>query len=171
MAKQQPASSDSSGQCVLCRNTSFRYSRAANVGKQKRCIIDRFTSTSSLPDTACIYQACIMQVKHNIKNEHFHPRWLPKQNKTEQNKAAVLNTAKTLFTGTLTSSVMRKWQKLVFTVESNCAQVPLCQSHYNDMYTKAHTSNPCDSCRMKPRKGELFGRHCPAPDNLPKYHQ
>ena len=25
-----------------------------------------------------------MQVKHNIKNEHFHPRWLPKQNKTEQ---------------------------------------------------------------------------------------
>ena len=59
------------------------YSRAANVGKQKRCIIDRFTSTS-LPDTACIYQACIMQVKHNIKNEHFHPRWLPKQIKTEQ---------------------------------------------------------------------------------------
>ena len=83
MAKQQPASSDSSGPCVLCRNTSFRYSRAANVGKQKRCIIDRFTSTS-LPDTACIYKACIMQVKHNIKNEHFHPRWLPKQNKTEQ---------------------------------------------------------------------------------------
>ena len=91
------------------------------------------------------------------------------QNKTKQNKAAVLNTAKTLFTGTLTSSVMRKWQKLVFTVESNCAQVPLCQSHYNDMYTKTHTSNPCDSCRMKPRKGELFGRHCPAPDKINAY--
>ena len=64
---------------------------------------------------------------------------------------------------------MRKWQKLVFKVESNCAPVPLCQSHYNDMYTKTHTSNPCDSCRMKPSKGELFGRHCPAPDKINAY--
>ena len=172
MAKQQPGSSNSSGPCVLCRNASFRYVHATNVGKQERGIIDRFTSTS-LPDTECICQACIMQVKRNIKNEHFHRRWLPKQNKTVQSccieycKNPVYRNTN-LVSHEEVAEVLHL-RVIVFTVEDNCTQVPLCQSHYNDMYTKTHTSNPCDSCRMKPRKGELFGRHCPAPDKINAY--
>ena len=44
-----------------------------------------------------------------------------------------------------------------------------CHTHYLDMYYRTQQSNPCDSCKAKPRKGEQFGRHCPSPDIINGY--
>lgn len=58
---------------------------------------------------------------------------------------------------------------VAFTVDENSTHIPLCQTHYLDVYSKVHLPNPCESCEAKPRKGEQFTRHCPAPDVINGY--
>ena len=55
-----------------------------------------------------------------------------------------------------------------FTVEEEDISVPLCQMHYNQLYTQLNLS-PCEACGCKPRKGERFNRHCPNTNTINTY--
>ncbi len=130
------------GPCTLCKKQSFRYTHAENIGESEKTVISKF-SGKSLPDTACICQACILQVKKNLDNDNFRPRWLPKQAKTLEicciencKHPADKNT--TLVTPEQLEKVL-DIRVVAFTVGGDGTQAPLCLSHYRDMYVKVYT--------------------------------
>ena len=50
-----------------------------------------------------------------------------------------------------------------FTVSTTKQSIGLCKEHYQQMYEHIHHAAACDSCGVKPKKGEAFTRHCPSP--------
>ena len=55
-------------------------------------------------------------------------------------------------------------QKVVsFTIDGMGVHVPLCQTHYNNLYTQINTVSTCASCGGRPKRGDRFNRHCPNP--------
>ena len=163
------------GPCTLCKQQSFRYTLVKNIDSQERLLINQFHH-ATLSDTAYICQACMKQIKRNTHNiKTFHPRWLPKQVRTEticciQNcKLPTYSTTNLLTPDELEEAV--GVPVVAFTVDRCSTQLSLCQNHYNHMYRKITVSTPCDSCGMKPRRGESFMRHCPAPDLINEHLQ
>lgn len=151
------------GPCTLCKQRSFRYTlfKSAEL-QEKELICEHYTGT--LSNVSCICQACMKQVKRNVNNENFHPRWLGKQPQT-QTQCCILNCNKVTysFTSLLSPDQLKQVLDVSLEVDVPHDQLPLCQSHYNEMYRGITGSQPCDSCGVKPRKGEYFVRHCPSP--------
>ena len=50
-----------------------------------------------------------------------------------------------------------------FTTDGSRESIALCKEHYERMYLHLHPK-ACDSCGARPRKSEVFNRHCPSPD-------
>ena len=122
----------------------------------------------SIEKTACICYACDKQIQRNMKNENFMPRWRERKNevvkrcgiancKGEASKVTQMTT-KDKIEHTLNNKVV------LFTTDGAVVHVPLCQMHYNNVYTHIHTPTTCDSCGGKARKGEKINRHCPNPE-------
>ena len=130
---------------------------------------------NSLADTSYICKACITQVKRNINSDtSFHPRWLPRQ--ANPMEVCCIKSCKHLaYTNTNLVSSQQLENVLdrsvvAFTAGRDGTQVPLCHTQYLGMYYKTQQSNPCDSCKAKPWKGEeQFGRHCSSLDIISGY--
>lgn len=107
-------------------------------------------------------------MQRNMNNENFMPRWRERKNrvvkrcgiadcKDEARKVTKMAT-KDEIEHTLNKKVV------LFTTDGTAVQVPLCQTHYNNVYTHTHTPTTCDSCGGKAKKGERMNRHCPNPE-------
>lgn len=116
------------------------------------------TSSRSLP--------CVKQVQRNLNRRHFHPRWKPKCLVTK--KCNIENCQALVYTNTSLASVDEIetfLQERVhgFTTDGSRESIALCKEHYDRMYLHLHPK-ACDSCGARPRKSEVFNRHCPSPD-------
>ena len=47
--------------------------------------------------------------------------------------------------------------------------VPLCTTHYNQVYSIIHKPVPCQFCGIMPHKGRKFARKCPNPAEVACY--
>ncbi len=56
-----------------------------------------------------------------------------------------------------------------FSIDASQAYLGLCQDHYLAMYRQLHQASPCASCGGRPKKGLVFYRHCPNPEQINGY--
>lgn len=121
----------------------------------------------------CICYACNMQIQRNILNPIFTPRWKKKTSKTRSRcgiECCEATAIKCMHLASKEEVEQTLDQRItVFSVETTTISIPLCQTHYNRLYTQLTTAAPCESCGEKPRKGEHFNRHCPNPDLINKH--
>ena len=109
---------------------------------------------------------CVKQIKQYHDKPNFIPRWIPKS--SMQKKCSIERCQAELHTHTTLASVEQIEMILnervnTFTISSSSQSVALCREHYAQVYTHLHPATPCDSCGVKPKKGEAFKRHCPSP--------
>ena len=159
------------GPCILCQDQSTKYTHAERFDNEQDAFLCK-VQNSSIDKHACICYACSKQVKRNINNPKFEPRWQSKPKvkaKCSIQKCENTVSKKTnLASGEDIKQVLG--QPIVsFTVGEDETTVGLCQAHYNQLYTQLSLSAPCESCGGKPKKGERFNRHCPAPDSVNTY--
>ena len=128
----------------------------------------------NIHESDCICLPCVKHIKRNCNNPGFTPRWLPKPKKT--GKCTIELCEDTVFTETnqVTADelehILRK-RVHSFTV-STCTSrqsIGLCKQHYNQMYVTLNHAAPCDLCGTRPKRGEVFSRHCPSPTIVNEY--
>ena len=123
---------------------------------------------------ACICYPCSKQLKRNVGNKNFLPRWHPRQSDkpsccsiTGCKQAAKKRTQITL------NEAEKIFKKPVamfeVTDEEDIVCVRLCTEHYNTAYMHTHTPSSCAACNSKPRKGERFNRRCSSVDVINTY--
>ena len=117
---------------------------------------------------------CSKQIKRNIGNENYRPRWVIERKDTlfrcgisgckqtaKKRTELPLNSVEEIF--------HRHVSSYEVTNEENMVSVWLCTQHYNAMYIHTHPPSPCSACDCMPRKGERFNRHCPSVDMVNTY--
>ena len=144
------------------RDQSTKYTHAERFDNEQYAFLYK-VQNSSIDKHACICYACSKQVKRNINNPKFEPRWQSKPKvKAKCSIQECENTVLRHQTGVrLTTSFIHCGGR------SNYRS--LCQAHYNQLYTQLSLSAPCESGGGKPKKGERFNRHCPASDSVNTY--
>ena len=147
--------------CVSHSPASTPIQRGLILSSTNSCV--RWKKERSVRLTVYICHCCSKQIKRNISNENFTPRWKSRHPTT--NKCGIggcTSEAKknTQLASTEEIEMIMGQSVTSFTVAADRTIVPLCQVHYNEVY---HLLQPitCDACGIKPRKEEHFNRHCP----------
>ncbi len=163
----------SCGPCSLCMGTARKYTHVEKFSEDECALLLTVESTSIDP-SACICYSCSKQIKRNATNPNFQPRWKPKMCQKTL-KCSISKCDEQFSKSTRLASVEDIEQVLqqkvaCFTVEDDHqVAVGLCRDHYNTLYTCLHSPQPCESCKIKPNKGQYFNRHCPSPDEVNTY--
>ena len=111
--------------------------------------------------------ACHKQIQRNINNDSFKPRWRKLESK-ESKRCGIADckaiASKVTQMATTEEIEYTLEQKVVsFTIDGMGVHVPLCQTHYNNLYTQINTVSTCASCGGRSKRGDRFNRHCPNP--------
>ena len=146
------------GPCSLCKTNSTKYTHPEKFDNEQYKFLCE-VEEREISKTECICYCCSKQIKRNVSNKHFKPRW--KVSPTTINKCGIEGCTSEAKKNTQLASIeMVMGQPITsFTVAAEKTLVPLCQVHYNEVY---HLLQPrtCDGCGIKARKGEHFNRHC-----------
>ena len=121
----------------------------------------------TIKESEYICLPCVKQIQRYHDKPNFIPRWIPKSS-MQKKKCSIERCQAELHTHTTLASVEQIEMILnervnTFTISSSSQSVALCREHYAQVYTHLHPATPCDSCGVKPKKGEAFKRHCPSP--------
>ena len=150
------------GPCSLCKSLSSKYTHPERFDTEQYKFLCE-VEEREICKTDCICHCCSKQIKRNVSNENFTPRWKSRHPTT--NKCGIggcTSEAKknTQLASTEEIEMVMGQSVTSFTVAADRTIVPLCQVHYNEVY---HLLQPitCDACGIKPRKEEHFNRHCP----------
>ena len=144
------------GLCSLCKTHCNKYTHPELFdSEQYRFLCGVEEREVSMKE--CICYSCSKQIKRNVGNEKFRPRWQIKFtpiHKCGMEGCTYLAKKNTELVSTEEIERVLGQPVNSFTVEENTL-VPLCQLHYNELY---HSLNPriCEACGIKPRKGEQF---------------
>ena len=157
------------GPCILCEKPSQKYTHTDKLTEHEYSFLCK-VEDHTFDKGSCICLACSKQLRRNVDNPKFQPRWL-KREKTYE-KCVIhrcKNTAHRKTTLASTDEIVQLIGEPIvqFTVSGETSTVSLCQEHYNVMYKKLKASTPCDACGGTPKKGERFNRHCPEPCYIP----
>ena len=167
--------------CALCKRSNPKYQHLVHMEGTEHEWLEK--NEPSLSQTACICLPCIKQIKRNVNNPGFSPRWCTKAPKPVP-KCNIDNCQHSIYRNTNLVSVTELQQILgenvtAFMIECYSesspsaptppASIGLCQEHYQKMYAHLHKTDSCDSCGGKARKGESYSRHCPAPHIINNY--
>ena len=173
MATSKRCHQGTCGPCILCKSESVsKYTHAEKFNDETYSFLCNLQGTA-IDKCACICYPCAKQMKRNINNPNYEPRWRSKPS-TQQPQCSIKDCKNTLCKRTKLASVediehILQQPVVSFTVEESVTTVGLCRDHYNLLYTQLHVSATCESCDAKPKKGECFTRHCPAPDSVNTY--
>ena len=175
MARLNAFHEGSCGPCRLCMETVKKYTHVQKLSENEYSLLLKVESVS-IDKSACICYSCSKQIKRSISNNpNFQPRWKPKIVK-ETLKCSIHICNEKLCKTTKLASVEEIEEVLqqkvaCFTVEDDQVAVGLCRDHYNTLYTTLHPPHrlPCESCKIKPHKGQHFNRHCTSPDVVNAY--
>ncbi len=173
MASSTKCHQGTCGPCFLCRAESTKYTHPEKFDAQQYTFLCEVES-ASIDKCVCICYACSKQLKRNVNNPKFQPRWRQDRSDTFQKKCSVQSCENAAQKKTSLASAQQIehliGQPIVsFTVEQAVSSVNLCQVHYNHLYSQLTLPVHCESCGGKPRKGEHFNRHCPEPDSINTY--
>ena len=122
---------------------------------------------TGLTERNLICLPCIKYIQRNVHKENFYPRWKPKR--IEKKKCSIEDCQADLYTHTLLVSVDRLEEILQervqgYTINDSKESIALCKEHYRRMYLHLNPLKVCESCGEKPKRNEIFNRHCPSPD-------
>ena len=159
------------GPCILCEKPSQKYTHTDKLTEHEYSFLCK-VEDHTFDKGSCICLACSKQLRRNVDNPKFQPRW-HKREKTYE-KCVIhrcKNTAHRKTTLASTDEIVQLIGEPIvqFTVSGETSTVSLCQEHYNVMYKKLKASTPCDACGGTPKKGERFNRHCPEPCYINTY--
>ena len=156
------------GPCALCKQESKRYTHAE---KMNSGVFKLITEKENIKKDACICHACYKHVARNIKNCNYQPQWKQKPPICRVS-CGVLTCHKEVYrhTSIASPSLIKAYLVKNFAhSQSHTTNTPLCQFHYNQVYSSLHGPVNCDSCKSKPKKGSQHYRHCPAPELINTY--
>ena len=161
------------GPCFLCASETSKYTHPERFSNDQYTFLCKFEDRE-INKTVCICYACYKQIQRNIHNTEFKPRWKKKSNIKTRTRCSIESCENTAIKTTHLASKediehILDQPLMSFTVEDAEISVPLCQTHYNQLYTQLSISSPCKSCGGKPRKGERFNRRCPHPESINTY--
>ena len=159
------------GPCFLCHSESTKYTHPEKFDNKQYAFLCE-VENKLVDRCVCVCYACSKQLKRNLGNPMFEPRWRTKQKC--QSKCSIQN-CENLASKKTSLASGEEIERFIgqpvvsFTVEEAVSTVSLCQLHYNHLYRQLNFSVPCDSCGEKPKKGEKFNRHCPEPELINTY--
>ena len=118
----------------------------------------------TINESDCICLPCVKQIQRN--HDNLTPRWLPKppilpKKCNMEHCEAMVDTQTSLVTVNELENILKE-RVNAFTVSTSKQSIGLCRKHYKQMYAFLYHT-PCDSCDDKPKRGEVFSRHCPSP--------
>ena len=160
------------GPCYLCGMSTSKYTHPVRFTTDQYALLCK-VENEEIDKSVCICYACNMQIQRNQQSTTFKPRWKKNTTKTEylcgiENCGSLVKKRTQLASKNDIERILGG-QVMTFTVTEDKVSVPLCQAHYNHLYTHLTTSAPCDFCAGKPRKNEHFNRHCPDPEAINEY--
>ena len=160
------------GPCFLCKSASKQFTHPVRFNSEQYTFLCKFEE-QCIDKTVCICYPCSKDIKRNINNMLFKPRWRKAEKKCN-GRCAIQSCENTAIKNTHLASnedVEKILERPVisFTVVDEVVSVRLCQKHYNEVYCRLNLSSPCESCGSKPRKGEQFNRRCPRPESINTY--
>ncbi len=159
--------------CALCKKPNAKYTHPIQLSSDQQVGLKLKEYEPNIPETACICLPCAKQLKRLVTNPTLRPRWFPKATKLPQKCGAEKCTNMVHKSTNLVSvdELERLLGVRVVAFDAGLGQpsVGLCQSHYQKMFFQVHQRRPCESCGVKPRKGEQFTRHCPSPQAINHY--
>ncbi len=172
MASSRTCHQGPCGPCSLCRHGSTKFTHAESLDVQQYQFLCEVENTT-IDKSACICYACSKQLKRNVGNTKFRPRW--KQNSRQNAAKCSIQSCEHTAHKSTTLATATEIEQLIgqpivaFNVEQDESSVSLCQAHYNYLYSQLTLPTPCESCGEKPKRGEKFNRHCPEPDSINTY--
>ena len=161
------------GPCKLCQKPSNKYTHPVKFTDTEYEFL-RGLERGNVSKDVCVCYPCSKQLKRNIGNENFQPRWLDGPKDTlfrcgvsgckhagKKRTELVLNTVEEIFHHPLVTFEV--------TDQESTVSARLCIEHYNAVYSYTHPPSPCAACGSMPRKGERFNRHCSSLDVINTY--
>ena len=142
------------GPCVLCSAKGVKYTHSEKMREAEIALINKFQKRDI--SQACICLPCAKQVKRNVSNPNFHPRWLPKQPKIEK-RCCIENCSKSVYKNTNLANpedIHKVLQERVvaFSFEQSGSSIGLCKEHYLLLYSDYTSSLPVSRVMQSPRK-------------------
>ena len=152
--------------CSLCKKGNTKFTHPCHI-KIKAFLAYQWLKANcpDLPDNSCICQPCIKQVKRNLDNSSFTPRWSPKPPKPTK-VCCIKQCQQPLYSNTnlVSAEQLQTFSENItsFSISASASQtsLALCKHHYLSMYQHLNAPTPCCSCGAKPKKGTYFNRHC-----------
>lgn len=152
----------SCGPCVLCK----KYSHPNKMDPRVSQLISSLEGP--INPAACIWHACYKLAARNVGNSN-QPRWRPKSVVATEHCGVEKCPNSVYRHTTIASPIQIEVKKLTTFSIADTVNTPLCQSHYNVVYSYLHSPMECDSCKARPKRGKQHSRHCPVPDTINTY--
>lgn len=150
----------SCGPCALCKSESVRYTHKDKMDQNVYQFICNIELV--LDKDACICHACYKQATRNVGNNSYHPRWRLKTSKSKTH-CGVEKCSQDVYRNTKIASPTQietiLQEKLSAFLVTDTVNTPLCQMHYNKVYSYLHAPVECDSCKSKSKRREQYSRH------------
>ena len=157
-------------ECSLCSSPLQQATHPANwKSEQVSCRLHLHTPLP-LPLSACICRPCAENIRKNIGNENYHPRWKPHAPKQIQYcmvEGCTNTAAKCSHPASKSeTSLLLHCPLKESTVDNDT--LPLCNSHYSSLYDNLRRK-PCVQCQINPPRGTNFTHTSPNPVLLTAY--
>lgn len=152
------------GPCYLCGKEQMRYDHFGSLSTEAQVFLQRHTGTI-VPDSSCLCRSHQREEIRHRSDLDYVPLWKKHVEKTADaciskcvypDCAATAENAKIIVPSTEYQSSFAK------VLNTSQGTVKLCNQHYQALYQREHSHDPCAGCGLIPKvRQSAFYRHSP----------